>query len=104
MLFFDFAQAADAAADQHAAAMWIPIGKVDAGVLDRVMGGGESKLGEPVEALDVFRIDVEMIRKREIRELAPNLHLEIGYVKPLQPTDAALSGADPLPKLVDIAR
>ena len=60
VLLFDRFDAADAAADEHAAAVAVFLGEVDARVLDRVHRGGHAELAEAVEPLGFRRSPVSL--------------------------------------------
>jgi hypothetical protein len=54
---FDGDDAADAGADDDAAALGIPLGEVDARVVDGLDGGGDAELAEPVDAFGFAVLD-----------------------------------------------
>jgi hypothetical protein len=100
MLLLDRLDAADARADDDAAAEAVFLVEVDAGVLHRVNGRGESELAEAVEAFGFADVDA-VLRDVEVRALAADLDGVGAGVPAGDRLDAALAGAQRVPNLVD---
>jgi hypothetical protein len=103
MLLLDFAQPANTAANQNAATVGIVGLKVDTALPYRLVGRNHGELHKPVESLDLLSGEIEMLARIKVRNLTGKFHPEIGTIEARDPTDAALTGADIVPELGNLA-
>ena len=109
---FDLVQAADAAADDHAAAEGIFLGEIEARILHRLPAGDHRKLREPVEPLDLFLLGEAVglgdeggrpVFRSPVVHVAAELHLEAVGIENAQRMNAALPSQEALPEIFDLA-
>ena len=101
VLRFDFGEAADAGAENHAAAERVFLREVEARVVHRVDAGHQRELREAVDPLFFLAIDVAV--GRPVVDVAAELDLVAGGVERLQLVNAALAAQNLLPQVVDLA-
>ena len=92
---FDERKSANARADDHADAIGIFLGRVDAGIIDRHLRRGDGVVNERVGLLDLFLLDP--LLRLEAAHLAGDLTRKRAGIELRDPVDARSSFDEPLP-------
>ena len=103
MLRFNFVKSADTASNQHAIAITVPRIEINGSLPDRPVRRDQSKLAEAIDAAFVLCIELNVVARFEIANLAAKSNFELSTIKALDETNSALSGTDSLPDIVQIA-
>ncbi len=102
MLFFDFVEPTDAAANENTIAIRITLCEVDSGLLDGPMSTEDCELTKTVDPPSITGVEVDESAEIKIADLTTESHFEVAAVKSLNQANAAFTSADRIPDVIHV--